>query len=50
MVAALRDNAQKLGATRAEIIRTDGAAWLRADAGVYDVIFLDPPFASGFVG
>ncbi|MEK7737677.1 MAG: 16S rRNA (guanine(966)-N(2))-methyltransferase RsmD [Pseudomonadota bacterium] len=49
VVAALRDNAQKLGATRAEIIRADGAAWLRADAGVYDVIFLDPPFQAGLL-
>lgn len=44
VVAALRENVQKLSASRAEVIRADGAAWLRSDAGVYDVIFLDPPF------
>lgn len=49
VLAALRDNAQKLDATRAEIIRADGSAWLRADAGVYDVIFLDPPFQAGLL-
>lgn len=49
VVDALRDNAQKLGATRVEVIRADGVVWLRADTGVYDVIFLDPPFQAGLL-
>ena len=42
--AALRENAAKLGADRVTIQRDDGLRWLGADRGVYDVIFLDPPF------
>jgi 16S rRNA (guanine966-N2)-methyltransferase len=47
VVAALRDNAEKLRAERVTIQRADGLRWLAANAGVYDVIFLDPPFQSG---
>lgn len=49
VVAALRDNAAKLGADQAEVLCRDGLAWLRAEAGVYDVIFLDPPFQAGLL-
>ena len=47
--AALRENAAKLGADRVTIQRDDGLRWLGADRGVYDVIFLDPPFQSGYL-
>ena len=47
--AALRDNAAKLGSERLRMLRADGLAWLRADQGVYDVIFLDPPFQSALL-
>ena len=49
VVAALRENATKLEADRVTIQRADGLRWLGADAGVYDVIFLDPPFQSGLL-
>jgi len=49
VVAALRDNAAKLKADQVSIERADGLRWLGANAGVYDVIFLDPPFQSGLL-
>ena len=49
VVAVLRDNAAKLNAERVSITRADGLRWLGANAGVYDVIFLDPPFQSGLL-
>ena len=49
VVAALRENAARLGAAQADIQRADGMEWLRAEAGVYDVIFLDPPFQAGLL-
>lgn len=47
VVAALHENAAKLGAENVTIQRADGLRWLGANADVYDVIFLDPPFQSG---
>ena len=47
--AALRENAAKLSADRLIIEHADSLDWLRADSGVYDVIFLDPPFQSGLL-
>jgi 16S rRNA (guanine966-N2)-methyltransferase len=44
--AALKENAAKLGAQRFGLANADGLQWLKQDAGVYDVIFLDPPFAA----
>ena len=34
-----------LGAAAVEVIRADSLEFLRGDEGVYDVVFLDPPFA-----
>jgi len=42
--AALRENAATLQATRLSLVQDDALAWLRRAHGVYDVIFLDPPF------
>ena len=47
VVSVLRENAAKLNASQVDIIRADGLEWLRKEAGVYDVIFLDPPFQAG---
>ncbi len=49
VIAALRENARKLGALNVDIVCRDALAWLRAEAGVYDVIFLDPPFQAGLL-
>jgi 16S rRNA (guanine966-N2)-methyltransferase len=45
LVAALRDNAQRLGLTGLEAHREDARAWLARDARRFDVVFVDPPFA-----
>jgi 16S rRNA (guanine966-N2)-methyltransferase len=49
VVAALRENAAKLGVQQADIVCRESLAWLRVEAGVYDVIFLDPPFQAGLL-
>ncbi len=41
----LRDNAERLGATGAEIVAAEALHWLRRDKRCFDLIFLDPPFA-----
>lgn len=40
-------NKAKLAAARVEIVRADACSWLAANRTPYDLIFLDPPFASG---
>jgi 16S rRNA (guanine966-N2)-methyltransferase len=37
-----------LGAAGAEVVRADAWQWLGGLAQPFDVVFLDPPFASGF--
>lgn len=44
--AALKENAAKLGAQKFDLVCADGLQWLKQDGRVYDVIFLDPPFAA----
>lgn len=44
--AALKENAAKLGAQNLTVVCADGLSWLKQNGGVYDVIFLDPPFAA----
>lgn len=48
-LAALRQNRQALGATVVEVSAGDGLTYLASDCGEFDVIFLDPPFASGLL-
>jgi 16S rRNA (guanine966-N2)-methyltransferase len=43
---ALRASAGELGANGAHIVHGDGLAWLRTNTERFDVVFLDPPFAS----
>ena len=45
--AALRDNANSLGAQNAALIPGDALEFLARDTGLYDVVVLDPPFAVG---
>jgi 16S rRNA (guanine966-N2)-methyltransferase len=47
--AALQANAALLGARKLDLVCADGLAWLQQDRGVYDVIFLDPPFADALL-
>lgn len=42
---ALRENAARLAATQVEVLQADALAYLRHDARMYDVVFLDPPFS-----
>jgi 16S rRNA (guanine966-N2)-methyltransferase len=44
--AALTANAGALGATQVRIVHDDALHFLRSAPGVYDVVFLDPPFAA----
>lgn len=47
VIAALRKNAETLGAGgRVEIVATSAVAYLQSASQRFDVIFVDPPFAS----
>lgn len=47
--AALEHNRNALDARQVELVRADALEFLRTDSGRYDVIFLDPPFAAGYM-
>ena len=48
LVAALKDNAQRLQATQITVLRGDALSLMRQRAGQgWDVVFLDPPFGDG---
>ena len=46
---ALQANAATLGAGTVELRRADALEFLRADQGIYDVVFLDPPFRADYL-
>jgi 16S rRNA (guanine966-N2)-methyltransferase len=48
--AALEANRKTLAATPVEIVRADALDFLRGGRGVYDVVFLDPPFSNDLWG
>lgn len=45
-IESLRANCEALQAVQVEVVRADALEFVRVDRGVYDVIFLDPPFAA----
>ena len=45
---ALVASREKLEAGSVELARADAEDFLRGDEGVYDVVFVDPPFAAGY--
>src|SRR5262245_36085299 len=45
---ALAANRDRLKAEAVELVKEDALEFLRADRGVYDVVFLDPPFGAGY--
>lgn len=49
VLRALKENAQKLGADKLELVPGDGLEFLKRDRRRFDVIFLDPPFGHGLV-
>ena len=48
-VAALRLNREQLKAEHADIVHADAMEYLRGPAAAFDVVFLDPPYASGLL-
>jgi 16S rRNA (guanine(966)-N(2))-methyltransferase RsmD len=44
---ALQENLELLGAAPVRLVRADALEFLASDAGLYDVVFLDPPYAMG---
>jgi 16S rRNA (guanine966-N2)-methyltransferase len=49
VVKRLRDQAARLGAAQVRIVAADGLAFLTGECGRFDLILLDPPFASGLL-
>ena len=47
--AALRANAERLAAAGAEIVEADALSYLTGAAEPFDIVFLDPPYASGLL-
>jgi 16S rRNA (guanine966-N2)-methyltransferase len=45
----LRDTLAHLQAANAEVVVTDAVHWLQRAGSPFDVVFLDPPFASGIL-
>ncbi len=45
---ALAASRESLAAASVELKRADALEFLRSDAGVYDVVFLDPPFKADY--
>jgi 16S rRNA (guanine(966)-N(2))-methyltransferase RsmD len=45
---ALAASRTALNAAAVELAQADALEFLRVDAGVYDIVFLDPPFGSGY--
>ena len=50
VVAALRHNREQLKAEQADIVHADAVEFLRGPAAAFDIVFLDPPYASGLLG
>ncbi len=48
-VAALRLSSGQLKAEHADIVHADAAEFLRGPAAAFDIVFLDPPYASGLL-
>jgi 16S rRNA (guanine966-N2)-methyltransferase len=44
---ALKENAIKLSANQIKIVQSDVFRYLAGDAEIFDVVFIDPPFAMG---
>jgi 16S rRNA (guanine966-N2)-methyltransferase len=47
---SLRANRELLQAQQVEVVRADALEFVGTDRGVYNVIFLDPPFATDYWG
>lgn len=50
VVEALRGNSVRLQTEAVEIVHADTLQWLRGPGQPFDILFLDPPYASGLLG
>ena len=50
VAAALRHNREQLRAEQADIVHADAVEYLRGSVEAFDVVFIDPPYASGLLG
>ncbi len=46
---SLAENARILGCERLDLVRMDALKFMASDSGVFDVIFLDPPFGGNYM-
>lgn len=46
---AIAANLRDAGLDGGRVVRSDARTWLRRDAGVYDLIFADPPYARSLI-
>ena len=49
VVRALQENARKLGAANCTIVKSSALVYLQRRADAWDIVFLDPPFATGLL-
>lgn len=49
VVAGLREQLQRLGASRVEVVQSTVDGFLSAAAEPFDIVFLDPPFRKGLL-
>lgn len=50
VVAALRHNREQLKAEQVDIVHADAVEYLRGPVAAFDIVFTDPPYASGLLG
>jgi 16S rRNA (guanine966-N2)-methyltransferase len=50
VAAALRHNCEQLKAEHVDIVQADALDYLRGPVSAFDLVFLDPPYASGLLG
>lgn len=48
VLRTLAESRSRLGAESVELVKSDALEFLRSDSGVYDVVFVDPPFEAGY--
>jgi len=49
VVRVLRSNVKRLGAEEVRVEQSDALRWLSGQSRPFDVVFLDPPYASGLL-
>lgn len=50
VAAALRHSREQLQAKQADIVHADALEYLQGPAVAFDIVFIDPPYASGLLG